>query len=111
MQKEELSIRVKEYKETIEKQEGQIEEMERRIKVLEADLEAAEDDSEENKKYANQQLKARVYIIIHVHRKLAELEFSLTTLTNDFKAKESSETKVCEDIVWAWYVIVPHNTP
>lgn len=63
MQKEELSTRVKEYKETIEKQEGQIEEMERRIKVLEADLEAAEDDSEENKKYVYQStLKARVLL-------------------------------------------------
>lgn len=61
MQKEELSTRVKEYKETIEKQEGQIEEMERRIKVLEADLEAAEDDSEENKKYANQHWKLEYY--------------------------------------------------
>lgn len=56
---------MKEFKETIEKQEGQIEEMERRIKVLEADLEAAEDDSEENKKYVCQStLKARVLLFM-----------------------------------------------
>ena len=48
---EELTQKVKEYKETIEKQQNQIEDMERKTKMLEADLEAAEDENEDSKKY------------------------------------------------------------
>ena len=32
--------------------------------------------------------------IMYLCRKVTELEFTLTTLTNDYKAKETSESKV-----------------
>ena len=38
------------------------------------------------------------------HRKITELENTLTTLTNEFKAKESSEATVSQLLHIEWYL-------
>lgn len=59
--------KVREFKDTTEKQQNQIEEMERRIRVLEGDLEAAEEEAESNKAYANYVVRMLAVIITFLY--------------------------------------------